>query len=103
MLPSDTATRKVPAIEPEYVGADTESLIAIQMDAWARGYATASAATAQLTMGQIERAARNACDEALARCIPFDEGRFCDVFVLAWCGGYCSYLRESGQGPYTTH
>jgi hypothetical protein len=80
-----------------YLACSPEDLIAVEMDAWTRGFSKAgmvetSAEPASIT--DIEQAAKMACDQALKVYIPLDLDRFRDVFTRAWCAGYCTALRR---------
>jgi hypothetical protein len=97
--PSDIDAGTSLVAEPIYIGTSTEALIEVQLDAWERGYQMAVQAMELLdTFTEIASAAENACHEALRRYIPLDEERFCDIFTLAWCAGYCSFKRENRSG-----
>jgi hypothetical protein len=82
-------------------------MIEVEMEAWRRGYQAAEAdapATLQSVKAMSE-AGESACNEALLRYVPLDVDRFTDVFVRAWCGGYCSRARElqPQAAPPTIH
>jgi hypothetical protein len=98
-FPTDTNAGASLIADPIYIGTSTEALIEVQLDAWDRGFQMAAQAMELLdTFTEIASAAENACDEALSRYIPLDEERFCDIFTLAWCAGYCSFKRENRSG-----
>jgi hypothetical protein len=98
MVPTDSA-RLVGAVEKEvtYIACSREDLVDVAIDAWDRGFEAADADGAQAAtdMAQIETRAREACDAALADYVPLDMPRFCDVFTLAWVGGYRARRRRA--------
>ena len=100
MLPQDDVPGTLPKGEQIYISCCVEDLIGVEMDAWKRGYDQAhSDGLATLRdIEAIEHAAENALDEALLVYVPLDLTRFRDVFIRAWCGGYCTRLHES-QAP----
>lgn len=81
-----------------YLSCSAEDLIAIEMEAWRSGYeaATISESVRLHNLAAIEEAAEGVCDQALYIYIPLDLTRFRDVFIRAWCGGYCMRMRELG-------
>ncbi len=81
-----------------YVGCSHEELIAIEMDAWKRGYerAVADGPAAMRDLAAVEAAGETACDDALRTYVPMELGRFRDVFTLAWCAGYWTRVQEFG-------
>lgn len=83
---------------PVYIACSPEDLIAVEMDAWRQGYDTASVdnKAAERTLPDIEWLGEGACEEALRRYVPMSLERFHDVYVRAWCAGYCIRLRELG-------
>lgn len=86
--------------QPIYLACSVEELILVEMDAWNQGYGRAVADNAPMQrlreLATVERAAEEACDVALLSYVPMDLLRFRDVFVRAWCGGYCTRLHERG-------
>jgi hypothetical protein len=93
--------------ERVYLSCCAEELIVVEMEAWRRGYQAAEAdAPAMLpSVKAVAEAGESACNEALVQYVPLDVDRFTDVFVRAWCGGYCSRARELQQqsAPPTLH
>ena len=90
-----------------YLSCCAQDLIAVEMEAWRRGYHAAETdapATLQSVAAMAE-AGEGACNQALLLYVPLDVDRFADVFVRAWCGGYCTRARElSPQSvPPTIH
>jgi hypothetical protein len=90
-----------------YLSCCTEDLIAVEMEAWRCGYQAAEAdapATLQRVAAMAE-AGEYACNQALLLYVPLDVDRFADVFVRAWCGGYCTRVRELSpqSAPLTIH
>lgn len=85
------------AQEPIYISSGVEGLIAIQMDAWKRGYerAVADGPSAISDIAALQRAGEDACDEALLIYVPMDVERFRDIYIIAWCAGYCTWRQES--------
>jgi hypothetical protein len=81
-----------------YLACSPEDLIAVEMDAWARGFSEAGRIETVLdtaNMSLIEQEAETACVQALKVIIPLDLDRFRDVFTRAWCAGYCTGLRHT--------
>jgi hypothetical protein len=81
-----------------YLACSPEDLIAVEMDAWACGFrdaGTVSASPEPGGMRSIEQTAELVCEQALQTYIPLDLDRFRDVFVRAWCAGYCTGLRRT--------
>jgi hypothetical protein len=88
-----------------YLSCSSEDLIAVEMDAWARGFSEADQVEVSqepVSMKHIEEAAEQVCDQALQIYIPLDLDRFRDVFTRAWCAGYCTGLRRAEQHPQPT-
>jgi hypothetical protein len=88
-----------------YLSCSSEDLIAVEMDAWTRGFSEAAKSEAPKEPGgmkRIEEAAEQVCDQALQVYIPLDLDRFRDVFTRAWCAGYCIGLRRTQQRPQPT-
>jgi hypothetical protein len=80
-----------------YLSCSPEVLIAVEMDAWERGFSEAGMVETVLdpaSMPLIEQEAEKACDQMLKAFIPLDLDRFRDVFTLAWCAGYCTAFRR---------
>ena len=79
-----------------YLSCCTEDLIAVEMEAWRRGYQAAEAAapTTLQSVAALAAAGEAACNQALLQYVPMDVDRFTDVFVRAWCGGYCTRASE---------
>ena len=79
-----------------YLSCCTEDLITIEMEAWRRGYQAAETdAPATLpSVKAVAEAGECACNQALLLYVPLDVDRFADVFIRAWCGGYCTRARE---------
>jgi hypothetical protein len=70
------------------------------MDAWTRGFTEAGKVESPQepdSMRLIEQAAEQVCAQALQIYIPLDLDRFRDVFIRAWCAGYCTGLRRTDQ------
>jgi hypothetical protein len=82
--------------ERVYLSCSAEDLIALEMEAWRRGYQAAEAAAPAglLRLEALAEAGEAACNQALLLYVPLDVDRFADVFVRAWCGGYCTRARE---------
>ena len=82
-----------------YVGCSHEELIAIEMDAWKRGYkrADTDGPAAMRDLAVVAAASEAACDDALQVYVPMELGRFRDVFTLAWCAGYWTRVQEFGM------
>jgi hypothetical protein len=81
---------------PRFVSCSHEELVDLQLEALERGGEQALADGAQVlsAMADIFEAARRACDRALAdQYTALDEGRFREVFTLAWCAGYRARTR----------
>ena len=88
---------------PIYLACSAEDLIGVEMNAWALG-STRAAVDAEPVLQNItaiEEASERACDEALEIYIPLDLDRFRDVFIRAWCGGYCSRMSQRTGKPRT--
>ena len=98
MMPQTLSINNAAGSKPIYISCCDEDLIAVEMDAWKRGYdrAAAEGPAATSDIAAIERAGDAACDEALQVYVAMDLARFRDVFIRAWCGGYCTRLRELG-------
>ena len=98
MVPADNA-RTVGAVEKDviYIACTREDLVDLAIEAWDLGYKAADAdgARAALDLAQIEERGKAACDAALADYVPLDMPRFCDVFTLAWVGGYSARRRRA--------
>jgi hypothetical protein len=85
-----------------YLSCSPEDLIAVEMDAWTRGFSEADlveTSPGPASMPLIEQAAERVCDQALELYIPLDLARFRDVFTRAWCAGYCTSLRRNEPPP----
>lgn len=97
MTPQDLTVDHQLAQEPIYISSGVEGLIAVQMDAWKRGYECAGAdgPAAIRDIAALQRAAEDACDEALLVYVPMDLARFRDIYMIAWCAGYCTRRQES--------
>jgi hypothetical protein len=83
--------------ERVYLSCSPEDLIVVEMEAWQRGYQAAQAAPPGTTVPSLEAiaaAGKGACNQALLLYVPLDIERFVDVFVRAWCGGYCTRAQE---------
>jgi hypothetical protein len=96
MDPGATAESEQRDGEPVYLSCTAEDLIVVEMEAWRRGYqaATTDAAAALQSLEAVAEAGEGACNQALSLYVPLDIARFADVFVRAWCGGYCTRARE---------
>jgi hypothetical protein len=90
-----------------YLSCSAEDLIAVEMEAWRRGYQSAETASPAplLRLEAVAEVAEVACHQALLLYVPLDVDRFADVFVRAWCGGYCTRARELSlpATPPTVH
>ena len=93
--------------ERVYLSCSAEDLIEVEMEAWRQGYQAAESASlaALQSLNAVAEAGEGACRQALSRYVPLDVTRFTDVFVRAWCGGYCTRARELKQSaaPPTIH
>src|SRR5215831_7659967 len=81
---------------PRFVSCCQEELVELELEALQQGGEQALADGAQTLsdMTTIAEAARRACDRALAdQYTALDEGRFREVFTLAWCAGYRAQTR----------
>lgn len=87
---SSGAGQSAPAAR--YWSCSHEELIELQIEAWALGGARARSDGPRVLrdLPAIEQRAKIACDEILLLYVPLDLARFCDVFTLAWVGGYCA-------------
>ncbi len=77
---------------PIYLSCSAEDLILVEMEAWDRGFkqATADSIVALEDIAAIEQTAEQVCDQSLQVYVPMDLYRFRDVFIRAWCAGYCT-------------
>ena len=88
-----------------YLACSPEDLLAVEMDAWTRGFSKAGKVETVLdpaSMPLIEQEAETACDQSLKVYIPLDLDRFRDVFTRAWSAGYCTGLRRTEHHKQAT-
>lgn len=97
MVPHHVESADQEALQRIYISCGTGDLIAVEMDAWKRGYerAVADGAAIMHDLAVVELASDAACDEALHVYVPMELGRFRDIFTLAWCAGYWTKVQES--------
>jgi hypothetical protein len=100
MVPADNA-RTIGSVEKDviYIACTREDLVDLAIEAWDLGFKAADVdgAHAATALAQIEERARAACDAALTDYVPLDMPRFCDVFTLAWVGGYSARCRRASR------
>lgn len=89
------------AVAPIFISCCPEELVEVELEALRQGRerARADGTQALRDMQAISKTAATACDRALAeQYVALDEGRFRDVFTLAWCAGYRQESATTSRG-----